>query len=43
MFRKALIPVGYDEKGDIIYKYNDNITFLKHKKEVLSEEDKVNV
>lgn len=43
MFRKALIPVGYDEKGDIIYKYNDDITFLKHKKEVLSEEDKVNV
>lgn len=43
MFNKALMPVGYDEKGDIIYKYNDDITFLKHKKEVLSEDDKVNV
>lgn len=29
LFEKVLEPNGYDENGDIIYKYNENITFEK--------------
>lgn len=29
LFEKVLEPIGLDENGDIIYKYNDNITFEK--------------
>ena len=43
MFGKALIPIGYDEKGDIIYKYNDDITFLKHSNQTLNECEKIKV
>lgn len=31
IFEKVLIPDGYDENGDIIYKYNNEVTFLKRK------------
>ena len=27
IFEKVLIPNGYDENGDIIYKYNNSVTF----------------
>lgn len=30
VFEKVLVPSGKDENGDIIYKYNDNVTFEKH-------------
>lgn len=29
LFEKALMPSGYDENGNIIYKYNEDITFEK--------------
>lgn len=31
LFEKVLIPNGTDENGDIIYKYNEDITFIKLK------------
>jgi len=31
IFEKALIPSGYDENRDIIYKYNNDVTFEKEK------------
>ena len=33
LFEKVLIPNGTDENGDIIYKYNEDITFIKLNKE----------
>ena len=32
LFEKVLIPNGVDENGDIIYKYNEDITFIKLEK-----------
>ena len=37
LFEKVLIPDGYDENGDIIYKYNQSVTF-----EPQQEADEVN-
>lgn len=31
IFERVLIPSGFDENGDIIYKYNDDVTFEKTK------------
>ena len=31
IFEQVLIPNGYDEEGDIIYKYNGDVTFEKEK------------
>lgn len=33
IFERALIPDGYDEEGNIIYKYNESATFEKCKKQ----------
>lgn len=30
IFEKVLIPDGYDEDGNIIYKYNNDVTFIEH-------------
>lgn len=30
IFEKVLIPNGYDKNGNIIYKYNNNVTFIEH-------------
>lgn len=30
IFERVLIPDGYDENGDIIYKYNNDVTFMDH-------------
>lgn len=37
IFEKVLIPDGYDEEGDIIYKYNEEVTFEKSKGKKRSE------
>ncbi len=29
IFEKVLVPCGFDENNDIIYKYNNDVTFLK--------------
>ena len=29
IFEKALVPNGYDEDKNIIYKYNENVSFIK--------------
>ena len=29
IFEKVLVPDGYDENNDIIYKYNQSVTFEK--------------
>lgn len=31
LFERVLIPNGYDEEGDIIYKYNEDVTYEKCK------------
>ena len=40
IFEKVLIPDGIDENGDIIYKYNKEVTFEeqkgKHREEIIS-------
>lgn len=41
IFEKALIPNGYDENKDIIYKYNQQVTFVKQEEE--KEVDKLKV
>lgn len=33
IFERVLVPDGYDENGDIIYKYNNGVTFLEHGEE----------
>ena len=33
VFEKVLIPNGRDENGDIIYTYNNDVTFVKHDNE----------
>lgn len=38
IFEQALIPDGYDENGDIIYKYNNDISFNEH-----GEDDEVDL
>jgi DNA repair photolyase len=43
MFNKILMPSGYDEKGDIIYKFNDDVTFLEHSNQVMNENEKMKV
>jgi DNA repair photolyase len=30
LFEKVLTPDGYDENGDIIYKYNNDVTYIEH-------------
>lgn len=30
IFERVLVPDGYDENGDIIYRYNNDVTFEKH-------------
>ena len=30
IFEGVLKPDGVDENGDIIYKYDDSVTFIKH-------------
>lgn len=37
IFEKVLVPDGYDEDGDIIYKYNEEVTFEKSKGKKRSE------
>lgn len=37
IFEKVLIPDGYDEDGNIIYKYNGNVTFEKCKEQSRDE------
>ena len=27
IFERVLVPDGYDENGDIVYKYNNDVTF----------------
>lgn len=34
LFERVLIPNGLDESGNIIYKYNEDVTFIKLKEEV---------
>lgn len=33
LFERVLLPNGYDENGDIIYKYNEDVTFEKCRNE----------
>lgn len=37
IFEKVLVPDGYDEDGNIIYKYNEEVTFEKSKGKKRSE------
>lgn len=37
IFERVLIPDGYDEDGNIIYKYNNDVTFLKRKETKITE------
>ena len=43
LFERVLLPDGYDENGDVIYKYNQNVTFEECKNQILSKEDKLRV
>lgn len=36
-FERVLVPDGYDEHGDIVYKYNETVTFEKCQKKSKDE------
>ena len=39
IFETVLKPDGYDENGDIVYKYNNDVTFMKREKEITEPEE----
>lgn len=43
IFEKVLTPTGNDENGDIIYKYNNDVTFIEHDTKDLESVNKLRV
>lgn len=43
IFERVLIPDGYDENGDIVYRYNNDVTFEKNGEMNVEDIDRMDI